>query len=630
MACDARTIYTKSKTMVIRLRSEIRLILLLVLLTTPVSYALAASPLPDGAALFAAQCASCHDQTQGARAPSRAMLKGLAPNAILASLINGKMAQQGARLTTPQRDALAYFLTGRTNETNASATHPACTTGDSLAASNRLAAWNGWGNSLRNARFQPEVDAGVSAAELPRLKLAWAFGFPDASSARTQPTVIGRWLFTAGDNGDVYALDAKTGCLRWKYRARAAVRSALAYATSSSAGSVAHTVYFGDAQANAYALNAETGAPVWTRKIEQHPNGWITGSPKVYQGRVYFTVSAALEEVGGSNPDYACCTFRGSVAALDAATGATLWQTYSIAQPPVARTKNSRGVQQYGPAGAGIWNSPTIDVKRGLLYVGTGNGFADPPQPTIDSILAFDLFTGAMRWHFQATPGDVWLWQCDNGAKTRTDNCPATQGPDYDFGSAPILVTTPNGKELLVVPQKSGMLWALDPDQRGKLVWQYRIGEGAAIAGQWGAAADGLNVYVGSSTPFGKNAGGMHAVALETGQRAWHTPAPAKLCEGGEKELCLAGQGAAVSVIPGVLFAGSFDGGFRAYDTAAGKMLWQYDTNRYFETVNGVIAKGGTMDASGPVIANGMVFVNSGYNLVVGRAGNVLLAFAAE
>jgi polyvinyl alcohol dehydrogenase (cytochrome) len=616
--------------MALRRQNEPRLIFALALLLGSQSHAIAASPPTVGAAIFAAQCASCHDQVQGARAPSRTMLKGLAPNAIVASLTNGKMAQQGAKLTNPQRESLAYFLTGRVNEANAAPSHLACTTKDSLAASNGLAAWNGWGNSLNNSRFQSGAEAGVTAATLPRVKLAWTFGFPDASSARTQPTVIGSWLFTAADNGDVYALDAKTGCLRWKYRARAAVRSALAYATSSSAGGVQHRVYFGDAQANAYALNAETGALLWIRKIEQHANGWITGSPKVYQGRVYFTVSAALEEVGGSNPNYACCTFRGSVAALDAATGATLWQTYSIAQPPVARAKNSRGVQLYGPAGAGIWNSPTIDAKRGLLYVGTGNGFADPPQPTTDSILALDLFTGAMRWHFQATSGDVWLWQCDNGAKTRTDNCPVTQGPDYDFGSAPILATMPSGKELLVVPQKSGMLWALDPDQNGKVVWQYRIGEGAAIAGQWGAAADSSNVYVGSSTPFGKNAGGMHAVSLETGQRAWHTPAPAKLCEGGDAELCLAGQGAAVSVIPGVLLAGSFDGGFRAYDTATGKILWQYDTNRYFETVNGVIAKGGTMDASGPVIANGMVFVNSGYNLVVGRAGNVLLAFTAE
>jgi polyvinyl alcohol dehydrogenase (cytochrome) len=321
---------------------------------------------------------------------------------------------------------------------------------------------------------------------------------------------------------------------------------------------------------------------------------------------------------------------RGSVSALDAATGAILWKTYSIAAEPQPKGRNPRGVQQYGPAGGGIWNSPTIDAKRGLLYVGTGNGFAEPAQPTTNSILAIDLLTGMIRWKFQALANDVWLWQCDPGTPTHTANCPRNQGPDHDFGSSPLLVTTPAGRDLVIAAQKSGMLWALDPDHAGAVVWQYRLGAGSPLNGQWGAASDGRNVYAGSSEAKGPAPGGIHAVDLDTGRRTWFTPAQPQLCGDAPPPTCFASQGAAASVIPGVVFSGSVDGGLRAYSTKDGAVLWTYDSNRYFDTVNGVIARGASMDASGPVIAGGMLFVNSGYAGLVGRPGNVLLAFRLE
>jgi len=291
-----------------------------------------------------------------------------------------------------------------------------------------------------------------------------------------------------------------------------------------------------------------------------------------------------------------------------------------------------------GPAGAGIWSSPTIDTARGVLYVGTGNGYAGPEQKTMNAIIAMDLKTGAHRWVRQTIPNDIWLMQCQSqaggptGGKTPQQvnpNCPDEEGPDFDFSSAPLLTKTASGRELLVVPQKSGVLWALDPDKQGAVVWQYRYGRGSGLGGQWGAASDGVNTYIGTGDALSPQPGGMHAVSLETGERAWFVPPQQKLCSAADRR-CSASQSGAITAIPGVVFSAGGDGGLRAYAAKDGAIVWSFDTNRPFQTVNGVPANGGTMDASGAVAAGGMLFVNSGYNSFVGRAGNVLLAFYVE
>jgi polyvinyl alcohol dehydrogenase (cytochrome) len=394
-------------------------------------------------------------------------------------------------------------------------------------------------------------------------------------------------------------------------------------------GAPRFALYFGDGRATAYAVDADTGRELWTRQLDTHPNASITGSPAVYDGRVFVPTSAAGEEVRGGRLDYGCCTFRGSVTALDAVSGAVIWKTYSIPDEPKSRGRNKSGVELFGPAGAGIWGAATIDAKRGVLYVGTGNSYADPPQPTSDAILALDLRDGRVRWAKQTVPNDVWIWQCP-ATSPDNPNCPATQGPDFDFATSPLIATTVSGRELLVVPQKSGLVYALDPDKAGAVVWEVRIGEGSALGGQWGAATDGRTVYVGSAATLSASAGGMHAVDLETGRAVWRSPPQPRLCRGGAEERCFAAQGGAVTVIPGVVFSGGSDGGLRAYSTRDGAIVWQVDTNRAFETVNGVQASGATMDGAGPVVVSGLVFVNSGYNGIVGRAGNVLLAFEAR
>ncbi|MES2606367.1 MAG: PQQ-binding-like beta-propeller repeat protein [Pseudomonadota bacterium] len=605
--------------------------LLAAALVTSVAVHAADAESRNGATLFAANCASCHAPVENARAPSLQALRGLAPEAVLTSLQRGKMAVQGEALTAGDKREVAQFVTGRTLATT---TPPAfnptaveCGQDTPLAASFGLPSWNGWGNGLSNTRAQLAEDAGMDASQLQSLQFAWAFGFPNALAARTQPSVVGNWLFTGGDNGEVYALDTRSGCMRWVFTAQAAIRTAMTAVPYSAAdGSSHYALYFGDSQANAYALDAATGTLLWTRELDTHSNATITAAPAVFDGKVYVATSAAGEEVRGSNPDYACCSFRGSVSALDMLSGNVVWKTYSIASEPTPRGNSANGVQLMGPAGAGIWGSPTIDAARGVLYVGTGNGFAGPPQPTTNAILALDLNSGAIRWTQQTVPNDIWLWQCESAANSGNPNCPTPQGPDFDFGSAPLLTKTSDDRAMLVVPQKSGVLYALDPDANGAVLWQYRIGEGSALGGQWGAATDGSTVYVGVSDTRGETPGGMHAVDLITGQRRWYAPPSPRLCDTAETN-CFASQGGAVTLIPGAVLSGGSDGGLRAYSTTDGALLWQVDTNGEFPTVNGVPAKGATMDAAGPVVAGGMLFVNSGYNGIVGRAGNILLAF---
>ena len=599
---------------------------LLVLGASPAAYAQSDNL---GAQLFARDCAICHVADSATRAPTRESMAGLAPEAVMSSLQSGRMVEQAAQLSRREQAAVAEYLTGRAPATTGIA-RAHCTAGDdSLGQSmTGLATWNGWGAGEANARFQTADRAQLTADQLPQLDLLWAFGFADALAARAQPTVIGRWLLAASETGEVLALDALNGCLRWAFRAEAAVRTAVRIEpVAANNGQTRYIALFGDGQANAYGVDAETGERLWIRALDDHPYAVITGSPAVHAGRVYLPTSASGEEVRGQDPTYACCTFRGSVSALEITTGELIFKRYAIDAGLERRGSSSAGEPLFGPAGAGIWGSPTIDAERGLLYVGTGNAYSGPPQPTSNAILAIDLDSGEIVWSQQTTPADIWLWQCETAANATNPNCPETQGPDFDFGASPMLTTTPSGRDLIVVPQKSGVLYALDPDAAGQIVWQYRFGQGSALGGQWGAATDGRLVYIGVADPGLDTAGGIHAVDLETGTRRWIAPARPPLCSVSADANCYAAQGGALTATPGFVLSGGSDGGLRAYSSIDGALLWEYDTNRSFETVNGVSARGATIDAAGPVIAGGRVYVNSGYNGIVGRPGNVMLAF---
>ncbi|MBI4477506.1 MAG: PQQ-binding-like beta-propeller repeat protein, partial [Acidobacteria bacterium] len=374
--------------------------------------------------------------------------------------------------------------------------------------------------------------------------------------------------------------------------------------------------------ATIHAVDAATGTAIWSKRLDPHRAARITGAPVLHEGHLYASVSS-WEEGSGGRAGYECCTFRGSVASLDAATGAIIWQTYTMNKPEPQR-KTPTGTQLWGPSGGAIWMAPTVDVKRGLLFVGTGNGYSTPPVPTTDAILALDLKSGRIQWSKQLTPGDVFVIGC----RDKNPNCPEEVGPDFDFGSSPILRSLPGGKGILVVGQKSGVAYGLDPDRNGEILWQFRAGQGGALGGiEWGMAADEENVYVPVSDVLlpATAVRGLFAVRYATGEKVWHAPHPAMNCTGGPG--CVGAQSAAITAIPGAVFAGSIDGHLRAYSTRDGAVLWAFNTAQPFETVNGVKATGGSIDAAGPVVAGGMVFTNSGYGAWRGKPGNVLLAF---
>jgi polyvinyl alcohol dehydrogenase (cytochrome) len=473
---------------------------------------------------------------------------------------------------------------------------------------------------------------------VPKLKLKWAFNLGDVTMARGGPAVVGNRVFVTSMTGAVYSLDRNTGCTWWGFKADAGIRSGAVVGDVNGAPAI----YFSDGGANVYALNASSGELIWKIHPVDHFATVATATPQVYKGVVYQPFSS-FEEALGPDPNFECCTFRGSVVALDAATGKKLWQTFTIPEAAKPTSKNAAGKQQHGPSGAGIWSTPTIDEQLGVLYVSTGDNYSDPPTNTSDAILAMDLKSGKLLWSKQLTENDTYNVGCSTPQRT---NCPQTSGPDFDFGQPPILVRVGPGKRALVIGQKSGMVHAIDPDQNGKLLWQTRAGAGGGLGGsQWGSAADGQQIYVAISdmgiggvadpkAPGGyrlvldpRKGGGLHALELTTGKIIWSAlPAPCAA----DRTDCSPAQSGAVTAIPGAVFSGSVDGHLRAYATGTGKVLWDVDTAREFKTVNGNAAHGGSLDAGGPVVIDGMVFVNSGYGQWGGMPGNVMLAFSVE
>jgi polyvinyl alcohol dehydrogenase (cytochrome) len=311
--------------------------------------------------------------------------------------------------------------------------------------------------------------------------------------------------------------------------------------------------------------------------------------------------------------------------------------------PDVAkqRAKTKQAALAFGPSGAGVWTAPTLDPEHDTMYVTTGDNYSDPPTSLSDAVVALRLSSGEILWSKQFTAKDSWNSSCQLPGKV---NCPDTEGPDWDFASSAILVPLQNGKRVLLLPQKSAVIYGVDPDQRGKVLWQGKIGEGGTVGGiEWGAATDGHTVYVAlSDIRFelalkpGSNdrtyqlnpnkGGGLFAFRVDNGERMWQTPPPG--C--GDRRPCSPAQSAAITAIPGAVFSGSEDGHLRAYSTANGHIVWDFDTAREFKTVNGVPGHGGAIDVAGPVVAGGMLFSGSGYPARGGMGGNVLLAFGVE
>lgn len=588
----------------------------------------------DGGSLFENHCAICHAASEAGPAlgPEISALRQMTPEHILDVMENGAMKAQAAERSRVQRIMLAEYLSGKKFGADMTKTLPDtawCSAGKTETQTGVTGpAWNGWGASDTNARFQPAQAAGLSASDVPRLKLKWAFGFPGATTGGTQPVVVNGRLYIGNAMGDVFSLDAKSGCVHWLVQVDAGVRSAMTVAKVE--GHDGLLVLFGDQAANVYALDANTGKQIWKQKVDTHPRAIVTGAPTLYQNRLYVPVSSR-EESQVANPKYPCCEFRGSMVALNAVDGKLIWKTWTIDEVAKPIGKNSIGTQLYGPSGVPIWNAPTIDPDRNVLYIGTGNNYSIPATAESDAIVAFDLDSGAIRWTSQVAADDVWNSSCRT-KEEQPYTCPDKDAPDTDFGNSPVL-TTVNGKDLLIAGNKLGLVYAFDPDNQGKILWQVSTGKGTASGGiMWGVAVDGVNAYAANNYYNREQpgeTGGVTAIDLVTGRKVWAT-APLT-CDGRPPERCKPSHAAAVTAIPGVVFAGTMDGRLRALSTRDGSVLWQYDTAIDFETINGIKANGGSMSNAGATVVDGIVYINSGYShhgAII--PGNVLLAFDVE
>ena len=593
------------------------------------------APKVAGEAVYKQRCSGCHEQTN-LRIPPRAALNQMPAERILRALDFGAMMTVAYPMSRDERQAVAAYL-GTSVPAIAFPPSAYCTDRRAIVSDHPKSSWNGWSPGLSNARYQSAEAAGLTIDQVRGLRLKWAFGFDGDVTAFSQPTVIDGQVFVGSAGGVIHALRADSGCLQWTFQANGPVRSSVLSVSNGNR----HSLLFGDQTGWFYSLQAETGGLLWKKKIEEHDAARLTGTPVAYNGNVFVPV-ASWEETRSLDPTYPCCTFRGSIVALRIRDGQRVWKSYLVKEPK--RTGQTKlGTPQYGPSGAGVWASPTLDAKRGVMYIATGDNYSSPATSLSDAIVALDITTGHVVWSKQTLPHDAYNSSCG----TDRQNCPEENGPDYDFGSSAVLTRLPDGRDILLAGQKSGMVYAFDPGRKGEIVWQVRIaspGPNAAtsIGVLWGMASDGQKVYAATASsgrtrptdPLNtvrnildpKQGGGLTALRIADGGKAWYA-API-VCAETSPSGCSPAQSGALTAIPGMVFSGSNDGHLRSYSTEDGKILWDFDTVREFQTVNGVRAKGGSIDGPGAVVVNGMVFVNSGYSRFGGMPGNVLLAFA--
>ena len=483
----------------------------------------------------------------------------------------------------------------------------------------RSGQWRIAGQNLNNTWSQP-AEHSISPTNVQNLKTKWVFTTGGDVSAT--PTVDGDAVYFPDWGGNLFAVEKNSGSLIWSHKISEydGVDGAVSRVSPAVVGD---QVIIGDILsskevhngANVMAVDRETGKLRWITQVESHPAAIITGSPVVFDGVVYIGVSSS-EEALATNPDYPCCSFRGSVVALDAKTGAKLWKTFNMPD-------NGGRTDQY--SGGAVWQPPVIDPKRGTLFIGTGNNYTVPPDvvacqnadPTancaapddfFDAALALDVKTGQIKWGKKLQGNDTWTVACITSSGTNP-NCPVPSSPDFDLGGAgPNLVGN-----IVGFGQKSGIYWALNPDN-GNIVWSTPVGPGGPLGGiEWGTATDGKRIYVEIANnlllPYtlvsGQQItwGAWSALDVATGKILWQTadPTPATIDRG------------SVSVANGVVYVGSNSGQMYALNSETGNILWNF-------------ASGGSV-IDGPSIVDGVLFWGSGYRNIEGTGNNKVYAF---
>lgn len=584
-----------------------------------------------GAGLFGEHCASCHNGSVP-KAPHLHWMEMMSPRNVLAAMNEGIMAVQAAHLSDEQKQDIAEYVTMKSARSMASQGAPvACEGTNAEFDLNRLPAQVGWGHDT--SRYAGADVAGLTADDVPKLKLKWAFAYPGALRARSQPAVGMGAIFTGSQDGNVYAFDLETGCARWTFNAGAEVRTGVVL-TQGEHGRAPLAV-FGNIVANLFAVNALTGELVWSVKIDDHPSATLTGTPALNGNQLFVPVSS-LEVIPAANPQYECCTFRGKIVSLNVADGAEIWTHYTIPTPPAETGLTSAGTKVFAPSGAPSWTSPAVDRRRNVIYVGTGENYSSPADENSDAILAIDMTTGERVWQRQSTSGDAWNVAC---MMVDNPNCPEEQGPDFDHGSSMILIDLPDGRQVLTVGHKNGTIFGLDPDNQGSLLWSTKVGRGSIQGGvHFGMAADGTTLYAPINDMNNTRNGdvldpeaarpGVHALNAANGELQW-SHVQTNVCPP-DMEFCDPGISAPVTAIDGAVFAGHLDGFLRAYSRSDGRLLWEFDTNQPTAGVNGETAQGGGMSGAGPTIVDGHVIVNSGYGLYFHSPGNMLAVFSVD
>jgi polyvinyl alcohol dehydrogenase (cytochrome) len=607
-------------------------------------------PVPDdrtGSEIYEQRCSVCHDHAHES-APPKDFLASRTQAYIVNALTNGLMQGIAKGLSPSEITAVAHYLTsssasgGQSKLPEPDLRANLCTKAPPPITLE--GAWNGFGPNLDNARFQPQP--GFRVEDIPHFKPKWVLAYPGGTTGGAPSVVAGR-VFVGTAAGVVMSLDAATGCTYWVTQPAEPVKVPVTVAIwpQSKRRNRLQTeaaAYFGDRKAVVHAVDAMSGKEIWATEVDENKFATISGALTLDRGAVYVPVTSG-EGAMGPRGDYPCCTFRGSMVALDAYTGKMLWKTYTIAETPKPFQLNAAGTQMYGPAGVGIWSPATVDPKRKVVYGATAESKTARSVDTSDAMMAFNLKTGTPVWATQATSNDNWIQGCE-GSKPGA-NCPDPLGPDADFSTPAILFTFPNGKRLLIAGQKSGWVTAFDPDAHGKIAWRRNLAAeaktppGVILRDRaqpgivFGLASDHTSVYAAIADPD-KTTGhiplGVYALNPADGSIVWHTPGePVPSCAWGA-EGCAGAQRTAVTAIPGAIFAGSSNGHIRAYSNDNGAVLWDFDTARNYQAVNGVEARGGSIEGIATAAAEGLLFVTSGLATYGGGRGNALIAFSVE
>ncbi|MFT3726005.1 MAG: PQQ-binding-like beta-propeller repeat protein [Hyphomonadaceae bacterium] len=593
-----------------------------------------------GEEVYKKHCAACHDNPEVSKAPSRETLSRVSALYVTNALIMGKMTAQGAPLSAVEVSNVSDYLSG--GEANATGwiepnRCPANRRTPKLDAKPTV---SGFGYNYSNRRELSYAQSGLKPGDLDNMEVAWTLAFPQVSTMRGQAAVVGDTLFLPmADNNRLFALDISTDkpCVQWVYDGGRSLRTSAGYGEMSNGQKI---VMVGDMGGFVHAIDAKTGRKMWEADVKFFQNQMVTSTPVLYKDRVYAPISQYELPAAAAN-SYVCCKARGGITALDAKTGKKIWAQATM---PEAQPLKDRGDGQFiwGPSGAPIWNSASLDVKRNRLYVGTGEANSGPAHPNTDALLSFDLDTGKIVWAHQATADDVYNLGCFPGRESNKNCSGPTVYRDVDFGASTIFTKAPNGKELVLGGQKSGSVWAMNPDD-GSVIWRTALGHGTAMGGiHWGIAADDNHIYapisnVGRAVPTDpaydaeKIKPGLYALNLNDGSIAWQFNTTPDCPDERKARLpgCqrLAGISAAPSVIGDYVVAGGLDGMLYVLDRKTGALKWKYDTAQKYTGANGVEGNGGSFDAASIIATHGLLIVNSGYGMFGQAPGNVMIAF---